>query len=68
MTALIHAHKLHAGTDAAKLFFKELMENVETLTGIADRYGPRTLAEIICRSFSFADSVRPSGECRYFSS
>lgn len=47
MTALIHAHKLHAGTDAAKLFFKELMENVETLTGIADRYGPRTLADVM---------------------
>lgn len=32
---------------AAKLFFKELLDSVETLSAIADQYGPRTLADVM---------------------
>jgi hypothetical protein len=32
---------------AAKQFFKELLESVETLSAIADQYGPRTLADLM---------------------
>ena len=47
MTEQIQTQKPNAGSAPAMLFFKELMENVETLTGIADRYGPRTLADVM---------------------
>lgn len=47
MTEQIQTQKPNAGSGAAMLFFKELMENVETLTGIADQYGARTLADLM---------------------
>lgn len=33
--------------DAARLFMTELLESVETLTGIAEAHGPRTLADLM---------------------
>lgn len=36
-----------SGKRAADLFFSELLESVETLTGIAEAYGPRTLADLM---------------------
>ena len=33
--------------DAARLFMTELLESVETLTGIAEVHGPRTLADLM---------------------
>ena len=47
MTEQIQTQKPNAGSAPAMLFFKELMENVETLTGIADQHGARTLADIM---------------------
>ena len=35
------------GKQAATLFFKELLNSVETLTGIADEHGSRTLADLM---------------------
>lgn len=35
------------GYDRAKLFMQELQESVETLTGIAEQHGPRTLADLM---------------------
>lgn len=35
------------GAPAAKLFFDELLDSVETLTGIADEHGARTLSDLI---------------------
>lgn len=32
----------------AKQFMQELLDSVETLTSIADLYGPRTLADLMC--------------------
>lgn len=40
------AHGLD-GAPAAKLFFDELLDSVETLTGIADEHGARTLADLM---------------------
>lgn len=47
MTEQIQTQTPNAGSGAAMLFFKELMENVETLTGIADLHGARTLADVM---------------------
>lgn len=47
MTEQIQTQKPNAGAGTAMLFFKELMENVETLTGIADLHGARTLADVM---------------------
>lgn len=47
MTEQIQTQKPNAGAGPAMLFFKELMENVETLTGIADLHGARTLADVM---------------------
>ena len=47
MTEQIQTQKPNAGAGPAMLFFKELMENVETLTGIADLHGARTLADMM---------------------
>lgn len=47
MTEQIQTQKPNAGSGPAMLFFKELMENVETLTGIADQHGARTLADVM---------------------
>jgi len=41
-----HIVELKDGEDA-KLFMQELLESVETLTGIADEYGARTLADLM---------------------
>lgn len=34
-------------TSLAKTFMKELLDSVETLTGIAEQHGPRTLADLM---------------------
>lgn len=47
MTEQILTQKPNAGSGPAMLFFKELMENFETLTGIADQHGARTLADLL---------------------
>ena len=47
MTEQIQTQKPNAGAGPAMLFFKELMENVETLTCIADQHGARTLADVM---------------------
>lgn len=47
MTEQIQTQKPNAGAGPAKRFFKELMENVETLTGIAELHGARTLADVM---------------------
>ena len=39
--------ELADGLIAADLFFQELLDSVETLTGIADEHGPRTLADLM---------------------
>ena len=36
-----------SGADAAQQFFKELQEHTETLHGIADQHGLRTLADVM---------------------
>lgn len=36
-----------AGYDRAKLFMQELLDSVETLSGIADQFGAQTLADLI---------------------
>ena len=36
-----------SGKQAATLFFKELLDSVETLAGIADEHGSRTLADLM---------------------
>ena len=35
------------GFDRARLFMQELLDSVETLTGIAEQYGARTLADLM---------------------
>lgn len=35
------------GRHAASLFFKELLDSVETLSGIADEHGARTLSDLM---------------------
>jgi hypothetical protein len=40
-------HKHITNTTAAILFFTELLDSVETLTGVADLYGARTLADLM---------------------
>lgn len=57
MPLLLEAMKTHVmqpdktsgldGAPAAKLFFDELLDSVETLTGIADEHGARTLADLM---------------------
>lgn len=47
MTELIQIQTPETGSAAAKRFFNELLENVETLTGIALEHGARTLADIL---------------------
>lgn len=37
-----------SGKRAAAMFFKELLDSVETLTGIATEHGARTLADLMC--------------------
>ncbi len=39
--------RLRPDPAAAKRFFKELLVSVETLSAIADQYGPRTLADVM---------------------
>lgn len=36
-----------SGPSAAKLFFKELTDSVETLSGIGDQYGVQVLADLM---------------------
>lgn len=47
MTALKSIEQPSSGYTLGQLFFKELLESFETLTGIADRYGSRTLADLL---------------------
>lgn len=47
MTALKSIEQPSSGYALGQLFFKELLESFETLTGIADRYGSRTLADLL---------------------
>lgn len=47
MTEQIQTQKPNAGSGPAMLFFKELMENFETLAGIAEQHGARTLADLM---------------------
>jgi len=43
----VEALNLTSGKHAASTFFKELLESVESLSSIADRYGSRTLADLM---------------------
>jgi hypothetical protein len=43
----VEALNLTSGKHAASTFFKELLESVESLTGIADVYGLQTLADLM---------------------
>lgn len=45
--AMEHAEKLHRRIAMAGMFMRELLESVETLTGVAEEYGPRTLADLM---------------------
>lgn len=47
MTDTASHSKPHSGIEAAQTFFKELMESIETLTGISELYGTRTLADVM---------------------
>ena len=47
MTDLKLLFQAPAGAGAAQLFFNELLEHNETLAGIADQHGVRTLADVI---------------------
>lgn len=42
-----HVTVKHAGPAPATRFMQELLESVETLAGIADEHGPRTLADLM---------------------
>lgn len=45
-SSITDAQKL-AGFDRVRLFMQELLDSVETLTGIAEEHGPRTLADLV---------------------
>lgn len=45
--AMEHAHKLQKQRDEAVVFMGELLDSTETLTGIAEQHGPRTLADLM---------------------
>jgi len=47
LRALLNEIRLGTPAEHAALFLKELLDSVETLTGIAEEHGPRTLADLV---------------------
>lgn len=47
LRALLNKIRLGTNAEHAALFLKELLDSVETLTGIAEEHGPRTLADLV---------------------